>query len=560
MNVMGENWQMVDRNEIDAERAAVLSDPVFVRSPVLARLLDYLVTATLDGRGQALKSYVVAVDGLGKDPSIDPQGDTNARVQVARLRKALDIFYAAGGRYRPLRLVIDNGSYAVRLVPNDLPLSPEEAPAAASVKPPGDAAPCAARSLERRRFWPWGVACLVVLLTVAAIALWRHNADAAQARWRTSNFPTVTVSVQHDQGDVVRDGYYENLRSSMILKLAQYEGLRVNYGEGKSADYNVVFDIYRTDRGDRDNVFVIDNSSGRVIFSRTYKDDGAGDMATNDATLSTLSFIISHPTGIIHANQRKRNYDEATPYGCWLRFTSQFQASQTIGDPLSARCAHDWYASAPNHPLAAALYSWSLVDRSLTQLTDARRGALLREAVQTAEGAVAINPNSAFVRVAAMRAYAFVGDRAALNSMADSALRLAPNNLDVQGVAGLMLTLQDDPRGEVLLKDAITRHFNPPPWYFVGSYVAAMMRDDPAGAGAALARVHMLRHANAVTPVLTAAWQARLGQLARARASWDQAKRIQPVLRLSPDQFFNRLPMAAPERERLKIWLGPVLK
>ena len=110
---------------MEAELASVLADATFVRSPVLARLLDYLVRMSLRGEGHTLKSYSVAIEGLGRSPDLDPQVDTYARVQVARLRKALDGFYASAGSARKQRLTIDSGAYTVRLVPQ----TPLERPA-----------------------------------------------------------------------------------------------------------------------------------------------------------------------------------------------------------------------------------------------------------------------------------------------------------------------------------------------------------------------------------------------------------------------------------------------
>ena len=114
---------------MEAELASVLADATFVRSPVLARLLDYLVRMTLRGDGHTLKSYSVAIEGLGRSPDLDPQVDTYARVQVARLRKALDGFYASAGASRRQRLTIDSGAYTVRLVPQQ-PQVRQDRPAA----------------------------------------------------------------------------------------------------------------------------------------------------------------------------------------------------------------------------------------------------------------------------------------------------------------------------------------------------------------------------------------------------------------------------------------------
>ena len=102
-----------------AELASVLTDPVFARSPVQARLLSYLVEESNRGNGKDLKSYSLAVEGLGKSPDFDSQADSYARVQVGRLRKSLDTFYAGEGATHDHRLFIEGGSYEVTLVPHD---------------------------------------------------------------------------------------------------------------------------------------------------------------------------------------------------------------------------------------------------------------------------------------------------------------------------------------------------------------------------------------------------------------------------------------------------------
>lgn len=97
------------------EMEYLLASETFRKSPKLSQLLAYLVGATLRGEGEALKSYTVAVEGLGRDPDFDAQADSYPRVQVMRLRNFLGSFYA---RYEPrneMCIYILPGSYRVRL-------------------------------------------------------------------------------------------------------------------------------------------------------------------------------------------------------------------------------------------------------------------------------------------------------------------------------------------------------------------------------------------------------------------------------------------------------------
>lgn len=115
----------MDKHDLSAERSFdaalrreldyLLASSMFRKSPRLSQLLAYLVGATLRGEGETLKSYTVAVDGLGRAADFDAQADSYPRVQVMRLRNFLASFYA---RYEPvgeLCIYILPGSYRVRM-------------------------------------------------------------------------------------------------------------------------------------------------------------------------------------------------------------------------------------------------------------------------------------------------------------------------------------------------------------------------------------------------------------------------------------------------------------
>jgi hypothetical protein len=106
------------RRKVDTELDAIESDPTFQRSPVMRRLLRFLVTETLAGRGDKLKSYAIAVEALGRESSFDPQTDSYPRVQVARLRKLLDAYYAHAAPVGDVQIHVPSGGYAVEFVGN----------------------------------------------------------------------------------------------------------------------------------------------------------------------------------------------------------------------------------------------------------------------------------------------------------------------------------------------------------------------------------------------------------------------------------------------------------
>lgn len=540
---------------MEAELASVLADATFVRSPVLARLLDYLVRMTLRGDGHTLKSYSVAIEGLGRSPDLDPQVDTYARVQVARLRKALDGFYASAGASRRQRLTIDSGAYTVRLVPQQ-PQVRQDRPAAtetlqALLPRPG-----------RRRTPLLIFAALLVLgAAVLGIMAWRSHEQAELARWRNFNFPAVTVTVEDNSGGRADPRYADLLRQALLMRMSKYSGIRVLYDSAAKANYAVNLKLYASGDNLLLNSFVVERQNDRLLWSGT--DVTLAERAdldlNDDEAVARTAFIVAHGTGLIAANERRMNYDAETPYGCWLRFTGQMLNSHMLNDPVLADCSERWHAALPDRAIPAALYAWSQLDKSIVAVSESGRRRLIDDALRTLEHSRALNQTSPFLPTVATRAYAFAGDDAAVHAAAEQAMALNPYNLEVEGFVGTIMALRNDPAGEPIVDRAIARHPNPPPWYFIAKFAAAMMREDTAAAGKALAQLRQLNHTLPVLPIFAAAYESRMGDKATAQKSWQQAEEMLPILRVNPDIFFERTPLSRPVIARLKQWLGPVL-
>jgi len=66
--------------EARAELESVLASTLFVRSPRLSRLLQYLCNKYLEGATEEVKEYQIGVEVLGRPPSFDPAEDAAARV------------------------------------------------------------------------------------------------------------------------------------------------------------------------------------------------------------------------------------------------------------------------------------------------------------------------------------------------------------------------------------------------------------------------------------------------------------------------------------------------
>src|SRR3546814_15311111 len=94
----------------------MVASPAFSRSPVRRRLLRFIVAESEAGRGPLVKSYTVAVDCLGRGEDIDAQQDSYPRVQIGRLRKALDSLYGHNAPVNGLRFELRPGSYEIHFI------------------------------------------------------------------------------------------------------------------------------------------------------------------------------------------------------------------------------------------------------------------------------------------------------------------------------------------------------------------------------------------------------------------------------------------------------------
>lgn len=104
------------RAEIERELALVLQSEDFPKGSRKAQLLQYLVEKELDGEAAGIKAYAIGVDVLHRPDDFDPNSDAIVRVEMGRLRAALDAYYAHEGQHRPLRIEIPRGRYRPRFV------------------------------------------------------------------------------------------------------------------------------------------------------------------------------------------------------------------------------------------------------------------------------------------------------------------------------------------------------------------------------------------------------------------------------------------------------------
>lgn len=515
-----------------------LRDPVFARAPVLSRLLDYLIDRTI--AGVELNSYTIAMDGLGRSIVNINEADTYARVAVARLRRALAQYYANNPSVD--QLFIETGTYAVRLRPAQV-AAPISAPIAA---PSGPQAPAMPQSRRRRlAIRHWVVVVVLIAITSAPLTLSQRE---PQDRWNEPDFPTITVIAPQDAPP---DHQLEISRQAMLMALAAYAGIFVIEDPSRPSDYRVR--IFRPPGGEGQELDLAleEARSARIIWSGTLDKLPPAQAATGAANVAAR---LASPGGVLHSHARRQGYSANSPYGCWLRFTEAVQAYNSIGDRKLAACAQNWYEAAPQRPLAAYLYAWTLIDSSVTQLRASKREATLKEALDIIHRALILNPDFAILHLAEMRAYSFRGNRQEVRRSARAAIANARGNRLVIGMAASSLAMWSDPAGATMLADLDDAANAPFPWEHVGLFITAMMAEDLPAAGGHLEHLEPFQSGQPLLTLLKGAYARRTGDEATATAATARLK-SNPMTRLvPPEAMINRLPLAPEVKARLRSW------
>ena len=97
--------------EIRAALKLILMDAAFSHSPMLTAFLSYVVETTLEGHGDRLKAYTIALDGLGRGADFNSETDAIVRVHAIRTRRALQRYYASAGAEDAVIIDLPRGRY-----------------------------------------------------------------------------------------------------------------------------------------------------------------------------------------------------------------------------------------------------------------------------------------------------------------------------------------------------------------------------------------------------------------------------------------------------------------
>ena len=85
---------MVSKESIQTELERILASDLFGGKKQAGKFLHYIVNETLEGRGERITQYGIAIEALGKPSDYCPTESPAVRVEAGRVRKLLEEYYA----------------------------------------------------------------------------------------------------------------------------------------------------------------------------------------------------------------------------------------------------------------------------------------------------------------------------------------------------------------------------------------------------------------------------------------------------------------------------------
>jgi adenylate cyclase len=526
-------------NPLRSTALKVVENKSFQRAPVMCHLLNYLVDRTIEG--QSIKSYTIAIEALGRSEQDLADADTYARVAVGRLRKALVNYFA--DHPDDDQIYIDPGSYEVRI----------------RHRPKN-------RKIEIQKFrffnrlffesilnlkWISSKKILIafVIFITSAIAIHFLN-FGNQDRWKENDFPTLEIVYE---GDVDADSAESEIFGIALRKnLLPYFGFQMIEKSSGRADFELRISSRKLDNFPLINVSLVEISTSRVIWVDQYSIDNAERIV---ATASVAATDIAAPGGALDEAGHAHSVKADTPYGCWLRWTANVTSYSSMVDEDLHHCAEDWYAADQANPVAAFLRNWTLVNASMTLLSESARKAELEEALDVVHHAIARDPSNGILFVAEMRTYSFLRLRSQVQQAATSAVASAPESRLVTGMVGTWLTFWNDPQGPSILASLEDSSDVNLPWEHAGHFIAAVMRDDVETANMHLGHLRFYMDGQPALNIFEAAYARRAGRPDIAAEALDRLRNHPRAWIVGPEEVMERLPFAPEVLTRLEDWM-----
>jgi len=488
-----------DNDVLDAREALgrIHAAGVLTASPKLEAFLRYVVVEEVEGRGDGINAYSIAVNALDRPASFDPQSDPVVRVFAGRLRSALAEYYNGPGKADTVRIAIPKGSYR----PEFTRLPGTRATAVSDTQAAPEAAISKVAHPSVTTF------AMVAILIVAAgtiayfLSPWRgervasldRSTDIANAE---ISFPIIEILPFDGGVDPDMRGLLEGIRQQLVLDLSQFRSVRVRnmpVAEGhdttvKKSDFRVTGRFTSSGSADLLEISVQETAGGSNLWKETLT------IPRNDAEyqelllttvraiaprLASTSGIVQNDTvGRLEKRRAELGNAQTSEYECIVKFYDLARRYSADRDKSVRRCLGELTARGSRDSMVWAVWA-------LTRYLDWVRhengdpAQILSESLNAGRRAVELDPANASAHEYVAMAYSAMGEIDAARESFERALTLNPSKPDFYVHYGTyFIRLGEWERGVELVQQGIELSPSPPGWMYVPLAVDAFRRED----------------------------------------------------------------------------------
>ncbi len=489
---------MPPRAEIEAALERIQAWPGLARSPQLAKFLNYIVEAKLNGNEANIKAYSIAVDVLGRPQSFDPQSDPIVRVQARRLRAALEEYYAGDGAGEAIRFYLPVGRYIPEFGP------PGDEPAESASESTAAPAVLGGPAMTPERSWLARLDDIVLLVVLVFVALglaivMTQVLAPRQLRIMVPQPPTVSVSeFTSVTAGQAPSASVAGLAVELVTDLGLFPFIDPVYmprtEQAEVQPDGAMFELSGIARTEGSEMQITASlrrtGSDAAVWGMTETVPAAEFPTSIDRLSQAFADQLGTLDGPLHGDAIEwlaTNTDLAgneTEYLCALLFTRYRESGRGDDGERARNCVQGLTRSQPNSALGLAMSGSLLLDTALRmQPPSGHDPEPIAEAKRQLDQALALAPTLSPV----WREYAFflqaVGRSGEAEAAFTSALQLNPSNLDAFAGYARLLSLQGkSEKGETMAAEALRRQLAPPYWYHEALAVNALRNGDNAEA------------------------------------------------------------------------------
>ena len=427
-----------------AQLALIVTSADFEATGRERRFLTHVVEETLEGRGDRIKAYSIAVEVFGRGESFDPQTDPIVRIEAGHLRRALERYYLTSGHADPILITIPKGGY----VPTFTLRSP--AAPAAPQNPVISQKSAVSSALRKPLLLPvlGGVALLAAAASVLAWS-WTSARPGAPVTPRVlvENFDDLTGT---QTGLAIAIG----LKQEVVGQLSRFKDILVmeppaNGGDTSLARFVLAGSVTLAPDAFRLRMRLINRADGSILWSDSYSGGlKVADLVKAQADIaSKVATSLAQAYGVIFQADAKLRVnnppDDWAAYSCTLSF---YEYKATLNPAMRASvhaCLRKAVDRFPDYATAWGLLSLIYIDeyRFDFPADPASSAAALELGLAAARKAVDADPLNVRGRQAEMLALYFNKEIDAALSVGKQALALNPNDTNFMGEYGERLAL-----------------------------------------------------------------------------------------------------------------------